>query len=165
MIGSPSSSVYGPGPLDKFGIAEEPGTAVAGNVELGDHADAAIVRVGDQVANLGLRVEHAVGAHAGELGKHFALDAESLIVGQMPVQHVHLHGGHAVEIALEHVDGNEVAADVDQRAAPGEAGLIFDGDGGDGESGGRDLHELKKCLQAVKRAERGRARAALRRSR
>ena len=57
------------------------------------------------------------------LGNYLALDAESLIVGKMPVQHVHFHRGHTVKIALEHVDGNEVAADVDHRAAPGKAWL------------------------------------------
>jgi hypothetical protein len=61
---------------------------VAGDVEFWDHADAAVVRVGDQVADFILRVEHAVGAHAGELGKYFALDAESLVVGEVPVQDV-----------------------------------------------------------------------------
>ena len=98
------------GTARQFGIAEEPRPAVAGNVELGHHADAAIVRVGDELANFFLRVEHAVGTGAGQLGKYFALDAEALVVGKMPVQHVHLHRGHAIEIALEHIDGNEVAA-------------------------------------------------------
>ncbi len=94
MIGSmypepPPSSVYGPEPLDKFRISEEPRTAVAGNVELRHHADAAIVRVGDEFANLVLRIKHSVGTRARQLGKHFALDAKSLVVGEMPVQHVH----------------------------------------------------------------------------
>ncbi len=80
-----------------------------------------------------------VGSHAGELGKHLALDAKTLVIGEVPVQHVHLYRGHAVEIALEHLERNEVAADVDQHAAPGKAGLIFDGYGGRGESGRRDL--------------------------
>ncbi len=98
---------------------------MAGNVELRDHANAAIVRVGDEVADFILRVEHSVRSHAGELGELLALGAEALIVGKMPVEDVHLHGGHAVEIALEHVDGDEVAADVDHacRATENAAGL------------------------------------------
>ncbi len=48
-----------------------------------------------------------------------------------------------------------MAADVDERAPPGKARLIFDGDGGGGESGGRDGDELKKSLQAADCAERG----------
>ena len=108
--------------------------------------------VGDEVANLVLRVKHPVGAHSREFGKDLALDAEALIVGQVPVQHVHLYRGHAVEVALEHVDWDEVAADVDERAAPREAWLVFDGDGGRGEFGGSDLHELKKCREAAQDA-------------
>ena len=91
---------------------------------------------------------------SGELGKFLALDAESLVVGKMPVQDVHLHRGHAVEVALEHVDRNEVAADVDQQCRAREARLIFDGDGGHGKSSGRDLHELKKSLQTAQHAQR-----------
>ena len=53
-----------------------------------------------------------------ELGEWLALDAESLVVGEMPVEDVHLHGGHAVEIAFERVHWDEVAADVNQEAAP-----------------------------------------------
>ena len=113
----------GAGTARQFRITDEPRTAVSGNVELGDHADAAIVRVGDEVANFVLRIEHAVGAHARELGKYFALDAESLVIGKMPVQDVQFHCGHRVEVALEHVDGNEVAADVDERCRARESAV------------------------------------------
>jgi len=41
---------------------------------------------------------------------------------------------------------------IDERAAPGEARLIFDDDGGRGESGGGDLHELNKCREAAQDA-------------
>src|SRR6266567_797588 len=114
------------------------------------------MRVGDEIANLGLGVEHAVRSHSSELGKLLALDAEALVIGEMPVQDVHFDGGHAVEIALEHIDGNEVAADIDEQAAPGKAGLIFDGDSGSSKSGWRDLYELKKCLQSAQDAKRRR---------
>ena len=53
---------------------------------------------------------------------------------------VHLHGFHAVEIALKDVHGNEVAADVDEEPAPWEARLVVDGDGRNHESGSRGLH-------------------------
>ena len=52
----------------------------------------------------------------------------------MPMQNIHLHSGHSVEVAFEHVERNEVTADVDEQAAPGEPGLILDRDGGNGES-------------------------------
>ena len=129
----------GAGAAGEFGISEEPRSAVAGNVELGHDANPAIVRVGDQVANFCLRVELSVGALARELGKYFAFGAKTLVVGEMPVQHVHLYRSHCVEIALEYIEWNEVAADVDQRAAPGKAGLIFDRYGGRGEAGRCDV--------------------------
>src|SRR5437667_686307 len=67
---------------------------------------------------------------------------------------VHLHGFHAVEIALKYVHGNEVAADVDHKAAPCEARLVLDGDCGSGEAVGRYFDELKKSLQSAKNAKR-----------
>ncbi len=127
--------------------------SVTGHVELGHHADAAIVRVGDEIADFILRIKQALGTHAGEFGEYFALDAESLVVGKMPVQDVHLDGGHAVEVALQSICWDEVTADVDQRATPREAWLIFDGDGRNRESRRVDLDQLEKCLQAAQNAE------------
>ena len=59
---------------------------MAGNVELGHHANAAIVRIGDEVANLLLRVVAARRTLAVQLREMLALDAEALVVGKMPVQ-------------------------------------------------------------------------------
>ena len=126
-----------------------------GNVELGHHADTAIVRVGDKLPNLRLRVKHVVRAHPRQLGELLALGAESLVVGKMPVQHVHLYRRHSVNIALKNVDRNKVATDVDQHAAPREARLVFDGDGGSRESRRSDLDQLKKRLQPAQDAKRG----------
>jgi hypothetical protein len=119
---------------------------VAGNVELGHHANAAIAGVGDELADFVLRVIHAVGAHAGEPGKFLALDAESLVVGKVPVHDIQLHCCHRVEVALEHLDRDEVAADVEHQASPREARLVFDGDSGNGESGGGGLNQLQESL-------------------
>jgi hypothetical protein len=127
---------------------------VAGHVEFRNDANAAILRVGDELPNFRLRVVQAVGAHLLQLRKSLALDAEALVVGQMPVQNVHLHGGHTVEVALEHVQRNEVPAHIDEHAPPGKPRLIFYGDGRHGEAGGRDLDKLKKGLQAVQHAQR-----------
>src|SRR5690348_1162974 len=105
--------------------------------------------VSDEVADFRLRVIHAFGAHASQFGELLALDAEALVVRQVPVQNVHLHGSHPVEVALENVERDEVAADVNQQAAPGKTGLVFNSDGGSGESGGRYGDQLKKGLQAT----------------
>ena len=103
-------------------MADEPGAGVAGHVELRHDADAAGAGVGDDVPGLFLGVVEAIGAGGSELGKELALDAEALILGEVPVEDVELHGGHGVEVALDDVDRLEVAADVDHQAAPAEAG-------------------------------------------
>ncbi len=95
---------------------------------------------------------------AYQTGKFLALYAETLIVREMPVQDVHLHGGHAIEIALQHVDRNEMAADVDKQAAPRKARLVFDRDHGDRESGGGRLNQLEERLHSMQNAERSRRR-------
>src|SRR5579871_4542156 len=126
----------------EFGISDDPRAAVARHIKFWNDPNAALVRIGNEIANLGLRVELIVGAHARQFGEDFALGTESLIVGKMPVEDVHFYGGHAVEIALEHIDGNEVAADVDQRATPRETRLVLDRNRGSSETTWRDGDEL-----------------------
>src|SRR5208283_4259622 len=150
-----------PGSAGQVGISQNPRTAMARDVELGKHADASIMRVGEEVANLVLRIVHAVRTHPCQLRKLLAFDAEALIIRKMPVQHIHLYRSQAVDVAFEHVERDEVAADIDEQAAPRKARLIFDGDGGGSESGRRDLDELQKRLQAAQDAER-RGRSELR---
>src|SRR3954464_1473988 len=75
----------------------------------------------------------------------------------MPVQNIHFHGGHAVQVALEDIERDEVATDVDQHAAPGGSRLIFDGDCGNGESGRSDLGELGERGQSAQYTERRRS--------
>ena len=131
---------------------------MAGSVELRDYPNAAIVRVGNEVADFSLRVVQPLGPHLLQLRKSLALHAEALIVREMPVQNIHLHGSHAVEIALQHLNRDQVAADVNEQAAPREARLVFDRDDGDRESGGGRLNQLEKSLHSVKNAERSRCR-------
>src|SRR6516164_817116 len=125
---------------------------MSGRIEFRDNANAAVVRVCDQVADFGLRVELPFGTHSGQLGEHFALGAEPLVVRKMPVEDVHFYGGHAIEIAIEHIDGNEMTAGVDHQATPLKTRLIFDGDCRGGESARANTDKLQKRLQAVKRA-------------
>ena len=127
---------------------------MAGHVEFGDDADAAVARVGDDLADLVLRVEIAVGAHLLQLRKSLAFDAEALIVGEVPVEYVELHGGHGVEIALDHGHGHPVAGDIELKAAPGEARHVRDGHGRYDVAARAGLYELKKCLEAMQDAER-----------
>jgi hypothetical protein len=85
---------------------------VARDIEFGNHANTSILRIRDHFANLFLRVIKAVGTELLQLGKPLALDAEALVVGEMPMEDVQLYRGHAVEIAQDHLDGHPVPRDV-----------------------------------------------------
>src|SRR5215470_12138934 len=81
----------------------------------------------------------------------------------MEVQHIHLHCGHTVEIALEHVERNKVAADIDQQSPPGKPRLIPDRDHRHSKSTGSGLNQLQERLQSIQRSEwRGRSKLSAR---
>ena len=52
-----------PRPAGQFGIADEPGSTVAGHIEFRNHADAALMRVSDQVADFVLGVVETIRTH------------------------------------------------------------------------------------------------------
>ncbi len=143
------------GAAGEFRIADKPCGAMAGNVEFRNDANAALVGVGEQAANLFLGVIEAIGAVFVQLGEAFAFDAEALIFREVPVEDVHFYGFHAIDVAAQNFQRDEVAAGVDHRAAPGEAGRVFDDDCGSGETVWRNGDELQKSLQAVHGAEIG----------
>src|SRR5579871_3470938 len=60
-------------------VSDEPTRGVSRHVEFGYHADAAIARVSDHVANLILRVIVAIGTELVQFWKALALDPESLV--------------------------------------------------------------------------------------
>src|SRR5580692_4593451 len=131
---------------------------MARSVELRKNADTAVVSVADQFANLFLAVVQTVRAHLVQLGKALALDPEALVVGEMEVQNIHLHRRHTVEVSLDHVEWNEVASNIDEQAAPGKPGSVFDGDGGQSKSIRAWPHKLKECLKTMQDPERIRRR-------
>ena len=103
------------GAAGEFGVADEPGGAVAGHVEFGNDADAALVGVGDAGREFFLGVIEAVGAVFVQLGESFAFDAEALIFGEVPVEDVHFYGFHAIDVAAQDFERDEVAANVEHR--------------------------------------------------
>ena len=130
---------------------------MAGDVELRDHADAAGGCVGHHFAHLVLRIVIAVRPGLLQLGIELALGAEALVVGKVPVKYVELHGGHGVEIALDHREGQKMARAIEHQSAPGEARLVGDVGRGRLEAPGSGLDQLQKGLQPVQRAgHRGR---------
>ena len=68
------------GSAGQIRIADKPGGAVSRHVEFRDHANAALARIRDHVADLVLRVVEAIRAHFMQLGEFLALNAEALIL-------------------------------------------------------------------------------------
>ena len=110
--------------------------------------------VGHELANLVLRVIQPVGSRFLQLGEPLALDAETFVVIQVPMQDIHLYRCHSIEVAFEHVQRNEVATNVDEQAAPGEPRLILNCHDRHGKSVCGDFHQLKEGLKAVQNAQR-----------
>ena len=142
------------GQRGQLGMPDEPARHVAGHVELRHHADAARGGVGDDLAELVLRVVLAVRPHLVQPRMALALHAEALVLGEVPVQDVQLHRRHAVEVALQDLHGHEVPGGIDEQAAPREAGPVLDADAADEVALGPALHELQEGLQPAQRARR-----------
>ncbi len=144
--------LYGPGRAGQFRIPDQPTVGVARHVEFGDHADAAVAGVGHHVADVRLGVEIAVRAELLEAREAPALGAKALIVGEVPVKHVELDGGHGVQIAFDHLEGHPVARNVQHQAAPGEARAVFDVNGGYVEALRAGQDQLREGRKTVERA-------------
>src|SRR5216684_5957090 len=102
---------------------------MARGVEFWKNPNAAVVCIGNQLANLVLRVVQTIRAHLVQPGKALALDSKALVVREMKVENIHLYRRHSVNVALEHVEWNEVASNVNEQAAPGKPRLIRYRDG------------------------------------
>ena len=137
----------------KFRVADKPRCGVPRHVKLGHHADAPIGGVSHELPRFFLGVVEPVGAHFLQLGEFLALDAESLVVGQMPVKYVYFHRGHPVQVALEDLHRNKVAADVDHQPAPGKPRLVLDRDRRHHEAGRNVFDQLQERLEPVQNAQ------------
>src|SRR5579863_8573219 len=126
---------------------------MARHVEFGNHPNTSVVGIIDDAADFVLRVVEAVGAESLELRKELRFDAEALIVGQVPMEDVEFHGGHAVEVAADDGGGHEVAGNVDEKAPPGEAGMVVDGDAGNSPPVLGVGDELREGFESVESAE------------
>src|SRR5712691_11107362 len=127
---------------------------MARHLKLRDNTDAAIMGVGHELANLSLCVILPVGPCFLQPGKTLALDAETLVVIQVPVQDIHLHRCHSIEVALEHVQRNEVTADINEQTTPGKPGPILNRHDGNSKSVCGGFHKLKEGLKAMEDTQR-----------
>src|SRR5258708_474881 len=89
-------------------------------VEFWKNANTTVVCVGNQLSNLVLRIVQTIRAHLVQPGKALALDSKALVVSEMKMENIHLYRRHSVNVALEHVEWNEVASNVNEQAAPGK---------------------------------------------
>src|ERR1700680_5031906 len=95
-----------------------------------------------------------------QLGKFLALGAEALIFREVPVKDIHLYGFHAIDVAFQNIERDEMTTHVDHPDAPWETRRALNCDGWVGECFWRNFDQLEKSLQAMHRAERGRRREA-----
>ena len=83
---------------------------------------AVLLNLGDR----GIVTATALGTDGGEERILLNLGTPALVVGQVPVEDVHLVDGHQVYHLLDFVYGKEVAADVQHKATVGKTGLVID---------------------------------------
>src|SRR6185437_7554588 len=96
-----------------------------GHIEFWNHTNAACRCISDHIPHLLLRVIEAVGPHLLQLRIDAALDPESLILGQVPVEYVEFDGGHSIERAIDNLNGHKVTAAIEHEAAPLEPRRIL----------------------------------------
>jgi hypothetical protein len=71
-------------------------------------------------------------AFTGKFGVFFDFHAPALVVGEMEVEYVHFIEGEVVDGFFEVFDGLEGAGAVEHESAPGESGLIRNGEAVEG---------------------------------
>ena len=124
-------------------IGGKHGEGMTGQVYLRQHVNVAFCRIGHHLFHLFLSVVAAVVgvvilaaaqvAHHGtvahrtyfiQLGIFLAFDAPALVVGQVPVEGIHVVQSQQVDVFLHELHGEEVPAHVEVHGAVGEARFI-----------------------------------------
>lgn len=102
--------------------------SLTGHVDLRDDADAEGLGESDDAADVLFGVAHggAVGAQVGKVGDGGEDDGEGLGVGDVPMEHIELVGGHGADGAEDVTDGVVVPCGVEEDAAVGEEGVVGD---------------------------------------
>ena len=127
---------------------------MAWHIKLRIHANPAITGIHNDVANLILSVELSVRASSLQLRKHLALDPESLIFRDMPVQHIQLHSLHAIDVLPDNGRRHKMPSGIDHQTAPWEPRSVIDHHRSNRKTLRSVLHQLKKCLQSMEHPER-----------
>ena len=164
----------------QVGIGLEDGAAVARNVNFGYYLDVAFGGEGHHFGYLLLGVVAAVGALLARTGgvglapglvvavhtprAHIVeqrilgnLDAPSVVVGEVPMELVHLELSHQLQMLLDLRYGEEMTRHVEMGASPGETGVVAyvasrEGDAAIAHVGYVLGHHLDESLHAVEQA-------------
>jgi hypothetical protein len=87
---------------------------VGGHVELGNDPNSPITGVFHHIPNLIVSVEFSIRTLLVQFWEGPAFHTETLILRKMPMQDIHLDGGHAIQIPLDDLDWQPVAADIQE---------------------------------------------------
>jgi hypothetical protein len=135
----------------QLGISRKPARRVPRHIKLRDHANAAIPGVRNHLPDLILRVVMAVRTEFLQLRESFALRTESLILRQVPVQHVHLNCSHRVQIAQNHWKRYPVPRDIDHQPTPRKSRPVLDMHRGSLKPVRPRSNQLQKGLEPMQR--------------
>jgi len=151
----------------QLGIGHRNAGGVPRHVDLRHHANAARRGISHHLPHLLAGVELAVAGLLLQFGIMLGGKAPALIVGQVPVEHVKLGRRHAVELAENVRQRQEMARRIQQDAAPREARHIADIHQRQEGVLPVGLQQLQQGFHAAQRAEAGVGgqRGALRRDR
>ena len=127
----------------KFRISSQCGQHVSGQVYFGNYGDVALLCVFHNFACLLLRIETAVRrivilarvvaddrtlalrTYFGQFRVFLDFNAPSLVIGQMPVEGVHVVQGQQINVFFDELNGEEVAAYVEVHTTVSEARFIL----------------------------------------
>ena len=112
----------------EFRISHDPARAMAGHVEFRHHTDSPCPRIGHHLAQLILGCRTRLRTQLRSAGGHL-VGPEVLIVAQMPVKHIELGRGHAIELVFDILGWElpKMTAHIQHEAPPAETRHVADG--------------------------------------
>ena len=147
----------------KLGVGTVGRSSVPRHIDFGDNGNVALCGVSHNLTDIVLSIVCsgcigiAVGADRADFGEFrigLDLDAPALGIGKMPVEAVHLEGGHVVEQHLHPLLAGEMPGFVEHETAPGVARRVGDESGADSAVLFHLLHGLKAVEHSCFRSAR-----------
>ena len=138
----------------KLRVSHEHSLRVSRHLNLRDDADTAVARVIHQFAQLLLSVILPTRSKPLKARIDFALQAKAFCVAQVQFEDVHLYQFHGIEVALECIDRQKMAGNVQHKPSPCKSRLIPYCHGAGAIPIGVVLHKLEKGRHAAQYASR-----------